>query len=247
MARLLRTDLKSRYESYEIALEHGSSPSTKSASSKTASRCQPARAASTGGGRVTVLNRAHLSDLHVRDDGRTLEGTALPYGQEADIREYGRRYIEIFAPRRLRRRRPGAAAHRHPSTRRRAALPIGVTRRAGRRADRLHGAWHVSDTELGNEVLDPRPRPGTARTLRRVRRGGRGSRWNHDRTRVERTRADLDHVAVVRRGAYPGARTAVRGAQGFRCHAYGSPDSGAGDTDHAASVLPRMRDQDPQR
>ncbi len=42
-----------------------------------------------------------------------------------------------------------------------------------------------------------------------------GSRWSPDRRRVTRTRAQLDHVAVVRVGAYAGA-----GVVGVRAHAY---------------------------
>ncbi len=78
---------------------------------------------------------------------------------------------------------------------------------------RLRGAWHVSDTELGNEVL--------ALAVDRVPLGlsvgfvelPGGSRWNATRTAVQRLRAGLDHVAVVRQGAYAGARvTGVRTA-----------------------------------
>jgi phage head maturation protease len=35
-----------------------------------------------------------------------------------------------------------------------------------------------------------------------------GSRWSADRQRVTRTRADLDHIAVVRVPAYAGAGVA---------------------------------------
>lgn len=73
------------------------------------------------------------------------------------------------------------------------------------RADAAWGAWRVSDTLLGNEVLA-------------LARGGvplglsigfaevpGGSRWSADRQRVTRTRAELDHIAVVRVPAYMGA------------------------------------------
>ncbi len=40
--------------------------------------------------------------------------------------------------------------------------------------------------------------------------------WNRDKTRVTRLSATLDHVAVVRQPAYPGATiAAVRAAQGL--------------------------------
>jgi phage head maturation protease len=44
-----------------------------------------------------------------------------------------------------------------------------------------------------------------------------GSRWSPDRRRVTRTRAALDHIAIVRKPAYIGAEVAaVRSAEDTR-------------------------------
>jgi phage head maturation protease len=72
-------------------------------------------------------------------------------------------------------------------------------------ADALHGAWHVSDTMIGNEVLAlarDGVRLGLSVGFMEV---PGGSRWSPDRRRVTRTRAVLDHVAIVRVPAYAGA------------------------------------------
>ena len=163
---------------------------------------------------MTILTRSYLSDLQVRSDGRTLEGTALPYGQEADIHEHGRRYTESFTRGAFTNVDPAQVpltAH-HPRSDE--TLPIGVTVELEDEPTRLRGAWHVSDTEAGNTVLalahDGVP---LALSIGFVEIPG-GSRWNPTRTRVQRIKAELDHIAVVRRGAYPGSRvTAVRTAQ----------------------------------
>jgi phage head maturation protease len=73
--------------------------------------------------------------------------------------------------------------------------------------------WHVSDIELGNEVLTL-VRDGVPLGLSVGFVAGT-SRWSRDRTRVERVTASLDHVAVVRSPAYRSARVhAVRTASG---------------------------------
>jgi HK97 family phage prohead protease len=73
------------------------------------------------------------------------------------------------------------------------------------RADAAHGAWHVSDTLIGNEVL-ALARDGVPLGLSvGFAEVPGGSRWSADRQRVTRTRAALDHIAVVRVPAYSGA------------------------------------------
>jgi phage head maturation protease len=63
----------------------------------------------------------------------------------------------------------------------------------------------VSDTLLGNEVL-ALARDGVPLGLSvGFMEVPGGSRWSGDRLRVTRTRAALDHVAVVRVPAYAGA------------------------------------------
>jgi phage head maturation protease len=96
-------------------------------------------------------------------------------------------------------------------------LPIGVTVELEERADAAWGAWHVSDTMLGNEVLalatDGVPL-GLSVGFAEV---PGGSHWSADRQRVTRTSAALDHVAVVRVPAYVGA--GVVACAGTRRHA----------------------------
>jgi phage head maturation protease len=85
-----------------------------------------------------------------------------------------------------------------------------VTVELEERADAAWGAWRVSDTLLGNEVLARDGVPlGLSIGFAEV--PGR-NRWSADRQRVTRTRAELDHIAVVRVPAYAGAGVvAVRG------------------------------------
>jgi hypothetical protein len=85
---------------------------------------------------------------------------------------------------------PPTPRRRHPAHRR--------DGRAGGAGGAAWGAWRVSDTMLGNEVLalarDGVPL-GLSLGFAEVP-GGR--RWSADRQRVTRTRAELDHIAVVR-------------------------------------------------
>jgi HK97 family phage prohead protease len=158
---------------------------------------------------VTLHTRHLAADLELRDDGRTLVGVALPYGVEAQIVEGRSRYVETFIPGAF------ADAGTHPLTathpRTGADLPIGRSVELRDETDGLHGAWHVSDIELGNEVLtlvhDDVPLGLSVGFVDGV------SRWNREHTRVQRVTATLDHVAVVRTPAYAGARvSAVRTA-----------------------------------
>jgi uncharacterized protein len=156
---------------------------------------------------MTVLLRDVASALHVRDggDGRTLEGPLLPWGVEARVLDRGRLVVEVFERGAL----AGAEPSRVPLTARHPRdaqeLPIGVTVELEERADAAYGAWRVSDTALGNEVLalatDGVPLGLSVGFLEVAG----GSRWSPDRRRVTRTRASLDHVAVVRVPAYAGA------------------------------------------
>jgi HK97 family phage prohead protease len=84
-------------------------------------------------------------------------------------------------------------------------LPIGRTFTIEDRADAAWGAWHVSRTALGDEVLElARDGVPLGLSIGFAEVPG-GSRWSADRQRVTRTRAALDHVAVVRVPAYAGA------------------------------------------
>jgi HK97 family phage prohead protease len=163
-----------------------------------------------------VLVRAFESTLHVRDDGdgRTLEGPVLPWGVEARVLDRGRLVVEVFERGALADVEvalvPLTATHPRDGQ----TLPIGVTIELEERADAAWGAWHVSDTTIGNEVLAlARDRVPLGLSIGFLELPG-GSRWSPDRKRVTRTRAALDHVAVVRVAAYQGAAVAgVRAAQ----------------------------------
>jgi HK97 family phage prohead protease len=138
-------------------------------------------------------------------DGRTLVGPVMPWGTEALVLDRGREVIETFERGALAgqdlAKVPLMARHpRDPET-----LPIGVTVELEERADAAWWAGRVSATTLGDEVLElARDGVPLALSVGFLELPG-GSRWSPDRRRVARTRATLDHVAVVRVGAYRGA------------------------------------------
>jgi HK97 family phage prohead protease len=155
-----------------------------------------------------MIHVRHLtSSLALRDngDGRTLVGPLLPWEVEARVVDRGRLVVETFERGALAdadpTRVPLCATHPRDA----GTLPIGVTIELEERADAAWGAWRVSDTALGNEVLalahDQVPL-GLSVGFAEV---AGGSRWSPDRRRVTRTRAALDHVAIVRVPAYAGA------------------------------------------
>jgi HK97 family phage prohead protease len=155
---------------------------------------------------MTVLERAFTTALHVRDggDNRTLFGALLPWGTEAQVMDRGRLVIESFQRGALADVDPSRVplTARHP--RDGETLPIGRTVELRDEADAMHGAWHVSATSLGDEVLAlARDGVPLGLSVGFVEVPG-GSRWL-SRDRVIRTRAALDHVAVVRVPAYAGA------------------------------------------
>ncbi len=158
-----------------------------------------------------VLVRAFESTLHVRDggDGRTLVGALVPWGVTARVLDRGRIVVEDFARGALADVDPARVplTARHPRDNQ--ELPIGVTVELEERADAAWGAWHVSDTSIGNEVLAlARDRVPLGLSVGFVEVPG-GSRWSPDRKRVTRTRAALDHVAIVRVPAFLGAEVAA--------------------------------------
>jgi phage head maturation protease len=147
------------------------------------------------------------SSLHVRDDGdgRTLHGPLLPWGIEARVVDAGRLVTETFARGALAGTEPGRVPLTATHPRDAGTLPIGVTLSIDDRADAAWGEWRVSDTMIGNEVL-ALARDGVPLGLSvGFMEVAGGSRWSADRQRVTRTRAELDHIAVVRQPAYVGA------------------------------------------
>jgi uncharacterized protein len=154
-----------------------------------------------------ILTRQFTSTMAVRDggDGRTLHGPVLPWGIEARVVDAGRLVTETFERGALAGTDPARVPLTATHPRDAGTLPIGVMVELEERADAAHGAWHVSDTMIGNEVL-ALARDGVPLGLSvGFAEVPGGSRWSADRQRVTRTRAALDHVAVVRVPAYQGA------------------------------------------
>jgi HK97 family phage prohead protease len=154
--------------------------------------------------------RQFTSALAIRDDGdgRTLHGPVLPWGVPARVVDAGRLVTETFERGALQGTDPARVPLTATHPRDAGTLPIGVTIELRDEADAAHGAWRVSDTMLGNEVL-ALARDGVPLGLSiGFEEVPGGSRWSADRQRVTRTRATLDHVAVVRVPAYAGAGVA---------------------------------------
>jgi HK97 family phage prohead protease len=162
-----------------------------------------------------IHTRTHTTTLALRDggDGRTLVGPLLPWGVEARVVDRGRLVTETFSRGALDGTDPARVPFMATHPRDAGTLPIGVTVELEDRADAAWGAWHVSDTMIGNEVL-ALARDGVPLGLSvGFAEAPGGSRWSPDRRRVTRTKAALDHVAVVRVPAFQGAGVVgVRGA-----------------------------------
>jgi phage head maturation protease len=147
-----------------------------------------------------ILARAFTATLAVRDDGdgRTLHGPLLPWGVEARVLDRGRTVVETFQRGALSDVDPGRVPLTATHPRDAGTLPIGVTVELEDRADAAWGAWRVSKTALGDEVLElARDGVPLGLSVGFMEVPG-GSRWSPDRRRVTRTRAALDHIAVVR-------------------------------------------------
>jgi phage head maturation protease len=154
-----------------------------------------------------ILHREITSTLAVRDggDGRTLEGPVMPWGVEARVYDRGRLVVETFERGALADVDPARVPLTATHPRDAGTLPIGVTLAIEERADAAWGSWRVSKTALGDEVLElARDAVPLGLSVGFLEVPG-GSRWSPDRRRVIRTRAALDHVAVVRVPAYQGA------------------------------------------
>jgi uncharacterized protein len=170
-----------------------------------------------------ILTRAFTATLAVRDDGdgRTLYGPLLPWGVEARVMDRGRLVTEVFERGALAGVDPARVPLTATHPRDAGILPIGVTLSIDERADAAWGAWRVSKTALGDEVLElARDGVPLGLSVGFMEVPG-GSRWSPDRRRVTRARAALDHVAVVRVPAYQGA--AVAGVRAAHGRATGTP------------------------
>ena len=156
---------------------------------------------------MTILTRELPSTLALRDDGdgRTLVGPLLPWGTTARVLDRGRLVTETFERGALHGNDPARVPLTATHPRDAGTLPIGVTLSIDDRSDAAWGEWRVSDTHLGNEVL-ALARDGVPLGLSiGFAEVPGGSRWSPDRSRVTRTKAALDHVAIVRVPAYAGA------------------------------------------
>jgi HK97 family phage prohead protease len=153
---------------------------------------------------MTLEIRSFAAELSLRGDGdgRTVVGVAVPYGQPARI---GYRTTETFTRGAFTGTDPADVPFTATHPKDGAELPIGITVELRDEPDGLHGAWRVSRTQLGDDVL-ALIGDGAVRYLSiGFAELPGGDRWNRERTHVERTHARLDHVATVRAGAYPGA------------------------------------------
>jgi HK97 family phage prohead protease len=159
-----------------------------------------------------TLDRCYYhSGLQLRDggDGRTLLGPVVPWGTTARVLDRGRLVVESFERGALAGTDPARVPLTATHPRDAGTLPIGVTVELEERDDAAWGAWHVSKTALGEEVLEL-ARDGVPLGLSvGFAEVPGGSRWSPDRRRVVRTRASLDHVAIVRVPAYSGAGVAA--------------------------------------
>jgi uncharacterized protein len=154
-----------------------------------------------------IHTRQLTTSLAIRDggDGRTLVGPLLPWGVEARVVDRGRLVVETFERGALAGNDPGKIPLTATHPRDAGTLPIGRTLLIEERADAAWGEWRVSDTMIGNEVL-ALARDGVPLGLSvGFAEVPGGNRWSADRQRVTRTRAALDHIAVVRQAAYEGA------------------------------------------
>jgi phage head maturation protease len=154
-----------------------------------------------------IHTRAFPVSLAVRDegDGRTLVGPLVPWGVEARVLDRGRLVVETFERGALAGTDPARVPLTATHPRDAGTLPIGRTLTIEDRADAAWGEWLVSDTLLRNEVLAlARDGVPLGLSIGFAELPG-GNRWSADRQRVTRTRAELDHVAVVRVPAFAGA------------------------------------------
>jgi HK97 family phage prohead protease len=172
---------------------------------------------------MTLHTRQLTSSLAIRDggDGRTLVGPLLPWGTEARVVDRGRLVVETFTRGALAGTDPGKVPLCALHPRDAGTLPIGVTVELEERQDAAWGAWHVSKTAVGDEVLELAADGVPLGLSVGFAEVPGGSHWNPERTRVTRTRAALDHVAVVRVPAYAGA--GVVGVRGTTLSVDASP------------------------
>jgi len=152
---------------------------------------------------MTLERCFYPADLQLRDngDGRTLVGPLLPWGVRARVVDRGRLVTETFTRGALEGTDPARVPLTATHPRDAGTLPIGVMVEFEERADAAHGAWHVSDTMIGNEVL-ALARDGVPLGLSvGFAEVPGGSRWS----------ADRQHVTQDQSGTRPRGRGACAG------------------------------------
>lgn len=163
---------------------------------------------------MTILSREFATDLAIRSDGtgRTVHGILVPYGQLARVSDGGPAYEEEFAPGAFARDIAARAGdfrgvkmlYQHDRTE-----PIGRALELSEDASGLYGAFAISRTARGDEVLELLRdgvldsfsigfRPITPSPDSPIPRDGR----------VRRTKAALREASVVTFPAYAGALVA---------------------------------------
>ena len=117
----------------------------------------------------------------------------------------GRLVVETFERGALQGNDPARVALTVTHPRDNQHLPVGRTLTIEERDDAAWGEWKVSKTAAGDELLELAADQVPLGLSIGFREVVGGSRWSPDRRRVVRTRAELDHIAVVRSPAFVGA------------------------------------------
>jgi|SRR5215211_7714745 len=104
--------------------------------------------------RAERLTRAHLTDIEVRGDGRTVHGLAAPFDQVAEVSDGGYRYSEVFRPGAFARTIRERTAVKLLASHRADLLPVGRTSLLKEDRAGLVVEGRVSKTTLGDEVIE---------------------------------------------------------------------------------------------
>jgi hypothetical protein len=152
-AALVRTDLLTRYQAHESAIRAGWKLRSEVRELEDLAPI-PGMDDQPEGPRMIPTGHV-TSSLAIRDnsDGRTLVGPLLPWGVSARVVDQGRLVTETFERGALAGTEPSRVPLTATHPRDAGTLPIGVTVELEERADAAWGAWRVSDTMIGNEVL----------------------------------------------------------------------------------------------
>lgn len=151
--------------------------------------------------------RASLADLHIRGDGRTVVGLAVPFDTWADIVDdegvYRERFRQGAFAKTIAQRGDRVKALALHDRRR---LPLGRAHSLREDAHGFVAELRISQTREGDEALEL-VRDGALDALSiGFRPVEGGSEWNRDRTEVDRTEVRLNEISLVAFPAYEDAR-----------------------------------------